>query len=563
MKGTVAVGGMALSPACLFLEGQADISARHVEDTGEELRRLRTASALCAGELSALIEDLRRGAAPDQAEILDFQLLLLEDDNYMGRIVGIVQGEGVNCEYAVACHSRLYREELAALDNPYLNERVADISDIEQRLLRALSRREKAAIPSTPVIAVAQDLTPSQVVELGHGKLEGIILEKGGLSSHCVILARSMGIPCIIGAAGVLARLEQGQPVLLDAEAGEVLPSPDEEATRRYRQYQEEKQRERQSLERFRQGTTATADGRTMRVYANITSQLEVPGILEQGGEGVGLLRTEMLYMERDTPPDEETQFALYSAIVQGLAGRPLIVRTLDVGGDKSIPYLSIPPEENPFLGYRAIRYCLDHPEIFKPQIAAILRAAALGPVRLMLPMVAAAGEVERAKEIIATVREELEDRGAATGPLPVGIMVETPAAAVVADQLAGLVDFFSIGTNDLTQYLFAADRNNARVASLNSYFQPALLRMVERVCRCAREKGIEVGICGQAGEVEQLIPLWVGMGVDELSVSIPSIPRVRRRISGCDTAACKELVGRVLEYTSEAEVRKEVERWS
>ena len=561
MKGTVAVGGMALSQACLFLEGQADVSPHHVENTDAELQRLQTASALCAGELSALIESLRQNAVADQAEILDFQLLLLEDENYMGRIAGIVQGEQVNCEYAVARHSRLYREELSALDNPYLNERAADISDIEQRLLRALSRRGKAALPSHPVIAVAQDLTPSQVVELGHGKLEGIILEKGGLSSHCVILARSMGIPCIIGAAGVLAQVEQGQPVLLDAEAGEIVPSPDEEAVRRYRQYQEAKQRERQSLEQFRCGKTATADGRTMKVYANITSHLEVPGILEQGGEGVGLLRTEMLYMEQDAPPDEETQFSFYSAIVKGLAGRPLIIRTLDVGGDKSIPYLGIPPEENPFLGYRAIRYCLDHPEIFKPQLAAILRAAALGPVRLMLPMVAAAGEVAQAKEIVAAVRRELEDRGTAAGPVPVGIMVETPAAAVMADQLAGLVDFFSIGTNDLTQYLFAADRNNPRVASLNSYFQPALLRMVERICRCAHEKGIEVGICGQAGEVEQLIPLWVGMGVDELSVSIPSIPRVRRRISRCDTAACRELAGRALACISEAEVRKEVEQ--
>lgn len=561
MKGTVAVGGMALSQACLFLEGQADVSPHHVENTDAELQRLQTASALCAGELSALIESLRQNAVADQAEILDFQLLLLEDENYMGRIAGIVQGEQVNCEYAVARHSRLYREELSALDNPYLNERAADISDIEQRLLRALSRRGKAALPSDPVIAVAQDLTPSQVVELGHGKLEGIILEKGGLSSHCVILARSMGIPCIIGAAGILAQVEQGQPVLLDAEAGEIVPSPDEEAVRRYRQYQEAKQRERQSLEQFRCGKTATADGRTMKVYANITSHLEVPGLLEQGGEGVGLLRTEMLYMEQDAPPDEETQFSFYSAIVKGLAGRPLIIRTLDVGGDKSIPYLGIPPEENPFLGYRAIRYCLDHPEIFKPQLAAILRAAALGPVRLMLPMVAAAGEVVQAKEIVAAVRRELEDRGTAAGPVPVGIMVETPAAAVMADQLAGLVDFFSIGTNDLTQYLFAADRNNARVASLNSYFQPALLRMVERICRCAHEKGIEVGICGQAGEVEQLIPLWVGMGVDELSVSIPSIPRVRRRISRCDTAACRELAGRALACISEAEVRKEVEQ--
>ena len=562
MKGTVAVGGMALSQAYLVIDRKTDVSAYRVEKTDEELQRLQAASARCAKELSALIEGLRQDADPEQAEILDFQLLLLEDENYMGQIVHTIQKEQINCEYAVAHHSRLYREELSALDNPYLNERVADISDIEQRLLQALSCREKATLPTAPVIAVAQDLTPSQVVELGHGKLEGIILEKGGLSSHCVILARSMGIPCIIGAAGVLAQVEQGMPLLLDGETGEIVLSPDDETVRSYRQYEEARRQELCSLEQFRQAKTMTADGKTMKVYANITTNLEVPGVLEQGGEGVGLLRTEMLYMERDAAPDEETQFALYSAIVKGLEGRPLIIRTLDVGGDKSIPYLGISPEENPFLGYRAIRYCLDHPEIFRPQLAAILRAAAFGPVQLMLPMIAATDEVERAKEAIDGVRRELKERGSATGPVSVGVLMETPAAAVMAEQLAEMVDFFSIGTNDLTQYLFAADRNNAQVAALNSYFQPALLRVVEHICRCAHEKGVEVGICGQAGEVEQLIPLWVGMGVDELSVSIPSIPRVRRRIKGCDTAACRELVERVLQCSSDTEVRKEVERW-
>lgn len=562
MKGTVAVGGMALSQAYLVIDRKTDVSAYRVEKTDEELQRLQAASARCAKELSALIEGLRQDADPEQAEILDFQLLLLEDENYMGQIVHTIQKEQINCEYAVAHHSRLYREELSALDNPYLNERVADISDIEQRLLQALSCQEKATLPTAPVIAVAQDLTPSQVVELGHGKLEGIILEKGGLSSHCVILARSMGIPCIIGAAGVLAQVEQGMPLLLDGETGEIVLSPDDETVRSYRQYEEARRQELCSLEQFRQAKTMTADGKTMKVYANITTNLEVPGVLEQGGEGVGLLRTEMLYMERDAAPDEETQFALYSAIVKGLEGRPLIIRTLDVGGDKSIPYLGISPEENPFLGYRAIRYCLDHPEIFRPQLAAILRAAAFGPVKLMLPMIAATDEVEQAKEAIDGVRRELKEGGSATGPVSVGVMMETPAAAVMAEQLAEMVDFFSIGTNDLTQYLFAADRNNAQVAALNSYFQSALLRVVEHICRCAHEKGVEVGICGQAGEVEQLIPLWVGMGVDELSVSIPSIPRVRRRIKGCDTAACRELVERVLQCSSDTEVRKEVERW-
>lgn len=271
--------------------------------------------------------------------------------------------------------------------------------------------------------------------------------------------------------------------------------------------------------------------------------------------------------MERTAPPDEAFQYDTYAKIVKGLGGRPLIVRTLDVGGDKHIPYLNIPEEENPFLGYRAIRYCLDHPDVFRVQIAAILRAAKYGPVQLMLPMIATVAEVGQARREIEAVRADLESRNIEAGEVSLGMMVETPAAAVMADQFARSVDFFSIGTNDLTQYLFAADRNNAKVASLNSYFQPALLRMIDHVCRSAHQSGIEVDICGQAGEVDELIPLWVGMGVDNLSVSIPSIARVRRTISRCDSMGCRALVEQALQFRTDDEVKKlmreEVAKWS
>lgn len=304
-----------------------------------------------------------------------------------------------------------------------------------------------------------------------------------------------------------------------------------------------------------------------MRVYANVATEAETAELLKQGGEGIGLMRTEMLYMERNTPPDEETQFRIYSKIVNDLQGRPVIIRTLDVGGDKHIPYLGIPEEENPFLGYRAIRYCLDNPEILRTQAAAVLRAAVHGPAQLMIPMISSVSELEQAKTIILETRAELQHQGIPCGDISIGMMVETPAAAVMADQFAKLVDFFSIGTNDLTQYLFAADRNNVKVAALNSYFQPALLRVLLHVCQCARDNGIEVDICGQAGEVNELIPLWVGMGVDNLSVSIPSIPRVRRTISQCDTALCRKLVDKAVQCSTSDEVQKligkEVAQWS
>ena len=567
MNGTIAVGGMALADVQIIAEQHTDVGRRTVEQTGAEEERLGTAVRLCGTALSELIRQLQEEGDSDHADILDFQLLLLEDDNYMGRIYRMIQEEQVNCEYAVSQCSQAYRDELAALDNPYLNERTADISDIEKRLLRALSRREGAPVRPGPKIAAALDLTPSQVVELGRQGLQGIVLEQGGLSSHCVILARSMNIPCMIGVAGLLGQLQDGQRLLLDAEHGRITVEPTLEQVQEFEQYQAAYRAEQAELERFRHAATVTADGRAMKVYANITSDLEVPELLKQGGEGVGLLRTELLYMERETPPDEETQYAAYSAIVSGLAGRPLIVRTLDVGGDKRIPYLNIPLEDNPFLGYRAIRYCLDHPEVFHPQLAAILRAAALSPVQLMLPMITTISEVERAREAIVQVRADLKERGIETGPVSLGMMVETPAAAVMADQFAGAVDFFSIGTNDLTQYLFAADRNNATVAALNSYFQPALLHMVDHICGCAHRHGIEVDICGQAGEMDELIPLWVGMGVDNLSVSIPSIPRVRRAISRCDAARCRRLADRALHCFSDQEVmdcvREEVRQWS
>lgn len=566
MNGTIAVSGMALAKVHLIAEQKKGQDARHIDQVDQELERLQNAASACVEELLALIDQVQRTADMESAEILDFQVLLLEDDNYIGRIRRTVQSEQVNCEYAVSKCSEIYREELSALDNPYLNERTADITDIERRLLRVLSGGSQEHGAGRAQIVAAVDLTPSQVIELGRNELKGIVLEKGGLSSHCVILARSMNIPCMIGVTGILERLAEGQMLLLDAVSGEIIPEPCREQIDRYKQFETAARAEWESLETYRHMESVTSDGKPMKVYANITSAPEVKALLEQGGEGVGLLRTEMLYMERTAPPDEAFQYKMYSEIVKGLQGRPLIIRTLDVGGDKHIPYLNIPEEDNPFLGYRAIRYCLDHPEVFHVQLAAILRAAAYGPVQLMLPMISTVEEVKRAREAVEIVKEELSERGVRTGDVLLGMMVETPAAAVMADCFAQAVDFFSIGTNDLTQYLFAADRNNAKVAALNSYFHPALLRMIDHVCSCAHRNGIEVDICGQAGEVDGLIPLWVGMGIDNLSVSVSSIPRVRRTISRCNTGVCKELAERALRMCSGGEVKhmieEETEKW-
>ncbi len=557
MKGTIAVKGMAMADVYPVCEIKGNIRAQKMEDVEVELKKLDEAKKGCMESLTRLIEKLQNETDKESAEILDFQLLLLEDDNYFGAIREIVKAQKVNCEYAIVSQSESYRSELAALDNPYLNERTADITDLERRLLNVLSGGMEHDMEDGSWIVAAEDLTPSQVVELGKKRLKGIILEKGGLSSHCVILARSMNIPCMIGVKGALGKMKKGEKVLLDCIDGEVIIRPDKEALKKYLDYCEKMDEEKADLERFKHRETKTKDGKDMKVYANVSSETEIEELKNQGGEGVGLMRTEMLYMERNKAPDEETQYQIYSKIAKELEKDPLIIRTLDVGGDKHISYLNIPAEDNPFLGYRAIRYCLDHPEIFKSQLSAILRAGVCGTVKMMIPMVSDLSEIKRTRDMIDEVKQELDMAGIKHGDMAVGMMVETPSAAVMADRFAKVVDFFSIGTNDLTQYLFAADRNNEKVASLNSYYHPALLRMIDHISRCAHENEIEVDICGQAGEVEELIPLWVGMEIDNLSVSIPSIPRVRRAISCCSFEKCRELVKQVLHFSSDKEVIK------
>ncbi|MDD2971161.1 MAG: phosphoenolpyruvate--protein phosphotransferase [Lachnospiraceae bacterium] len=570
MKGTVAVSGKVLAKAYLIKKQRYQTQKQQVDCVEEELQKLEVRKKKCQASLERLIEQLQNSTDAQSAEILDFQLLLLEDHNYMGKIQRMIKQDHVNCEYAISESSECYRQELAALDNAYLNERVGDIYDLEQRLLGSLEEDTDKQFMSEPSIVIAEDLTPSQVAEYGKQNLRGIILEKGGLSSHCVILARSMDIPCMIGVEGILKeaaeKVSEDTLVYLDAVQGEICLSPDHTAIEAYETYRKKKEEEDIQLENYRKEFTRTQDGKSMKVYGNISSRLEIEELLKQGGEGIGLFRTEILYMENPQEPDEDSQFAVYAEIVRTLGNRPVIIRTLDVGGDKKIPYLHIPEEENPFLGYRAIRYCLDHEELYRKQIAAILRASTCGNVQIMLPMISTLSEVEHAKEFIGKVKEALIAEHRDVRDVQVGIMIETPAAAIMADKMAEHVDFFSIGTNDLTQYLYAADRNNANVAYLNSYYNPALLRMMRYVVESAHKHHIEVDICGQAGEVEELIPIWVGMGIDNLSVSVPSIPKVRRMISHCNPKSCQQLLDQVIQLETDREVedviREEVSKW-
>lgn len=560
MKGIIAADGKAYASAFLVRVPEITVTQEKISDPQAEYDCFLRAKERCSEHLEKLIDEASPDIADGSGEILDFQLLLLEDTDYLDTIAGYILNDHWNAVYAVSEASRAYQDELRSMDdNPYLQDRALDVGDLAKQLLCELLMIDAdLREPDEKYIAVAKDLSPSQVASMNAEKLSGIILENGSLTEHAVIIAKSRGIPCLINVSGLMDRVKNGQKVLLDCFQGQVFENPSPCAIDDYNCYRRLQEQENEQLEHYRSCRTATTDGTVMKIFANIASWQETSELMAQGGEGVGLFRTELAFMnERSAPPTQEEQFGIYRRTAETLEGRPVIIRTLDVGGDKEIDYLGIPHEANPFLGYRAIRYCLDHEELFRTQLAAIVRASAYGKVAVMFPMISTVDEITRAREILDSVREELRRNEVAFDEqMKVGMMMETPAAAFDAKRFAGLVDFFSIGTNDLTQYLFAADRMNPSVSNLNTYFQPGLLRCVNHIVRCAHEAGIEVDICGQAGEVPELVPLWVGMHVDALSVSIPMIPKVRRRICNLCKSECEKLLNDVLQMDTSAQVR-------
>jgi phosphotransferase system enzyme I (PtsI) len=554
--GTGVVDGIAIQRIFVFATQPRETGPSVPLGVKEECTRFAEAVRLSQSQLEKIATKIKRDAGEEAAGILEYQLLILEDDDFLGKIRGGIEA-GQGSEAAVRAVCTEYAEFFRRVDNDYLKQRCIDILDIQKRLLDALGGRVDLTALGREVIVAASDLTPSQVAGMESAWVKGILLENGGASSHSIILARSLSIPCIIGLGGLIDSLHGDETVIMDGATGEVIVDPSDEQAQRYRLERAVYEKNKDLLRDYIEREPVTLDGRRIGVYANISSPAETAPLLAHGGEGVGLLRTELLYMNFEETPSREAQYGVYAGIAKALEGRPLVVRTLDVGGDKHIEYLGIEPEENPFLGYRAIRYCLDHPALFREQIAAILMAAGAGDVRVMFPMIATVDELLRARDLVEDVRREFAARGAVFREIPVGMMVEVPSVALMAEAFARHVDFFSIGTNDLTQYLFAADRNNKKVACLNNSFHPALLRCVAHVCAAARASGIEVEICGQAGEVPALIPLWIAMGVSGLSVSIPALPLVRKVICETDAAQAERDLEAVLAMESaEAVIR-------
>jgi len=556
--------GIALGPA-VVLGQQLPVAERIlIQDVASEQARLDQALIQTQAELATLAASLAERAGPDEAGILTAQRLMLADAALRSATTAQIATEGVTAAWAWQCQIERLLAAYAILADEYLRRRAADVRDVGNRVLRHLLSSQAALPPlPTPSILVADELTPSATATLDPTVVLGIVTATGGATGHAAIIARSLGIPAVTSAAAVRL-IQSGQIIALDGSSGELWLDPDAAtqaliAARRTRWLQQ-----RDAAQTLAREPAITRDGRRIEVAANISSAAEVAAAVAAGAEGVGLFRTEFLFMGRTAAPDEETQFQAYRAAAVALGEQPLLIRTLDVGGDKALPYLDIPAEANPFLGWRGIRYCLDQPGLFRTQLRAILRAGYGHQVQVMFPMVSTAAEVQQARRLLQEEQQALGAAGIATAEhLAVGIMVETPAAVLNARQLAGVVDFFSIGTNDLTQYLMAADRGNSRVAALIDPLQPPVIAAMAQIAAAAQMAQIWVGVCGEIAGDPLVTPLLLGLGIDELSMNAPAIGAVKALIRRLDHAATVDFAHYLLTLPDAKAVRTALQRFA
>ena len=557
LKGIPASPGVAIGPAALYRPRPPEVVVRPIDDAAGEWRRLQQAVAAARDEIDALHRRAVAQVGPDEAAIFEAHLLFLQDPLLVEATRDRIYADKINAEAAwqrqTAAMAATYRD----MADDYMRARAADVEDVAQRVLRGLMGVAPPSLDfAAPAILIAADLTPSDTARLDRERVLAVCTELGGATAHSAILARALGIPAVVGLGHAVWQVAEGQRVAVDGDAGTLWPRPDEgqvaELTARRAAWLDGQRRDKAAG----QGAAVTPDGHRVEIAANVGSPNDVAPALEFGAEGVGLFRTEFLFMDRTAAPSEEEQFEAYRRAARAAGGRPLIIRTLDVGGDKPLPYLDLGEEANPFLGWRAIRFCLERPDVFMPQLRAILRASAPedGPrnVKLMLPMIGAPGEVHAARAMLAAAQAELRAAGMAYDEkMEVGIMIEVPSAVAVADQLARAVDFFSIGTNDLTQYVMAADRGNARVAELANAFQPAVLRLVRDAARAAHDAGIWIGMCGELAGNPLAAPVLVGLGLDELSMSAPSIPAVKAAVRRFSLAEARRIAAEALALDS------------
>ncbi|NGQ95258.1 phosphoenolpyruvate--protein phosphotransferase [Brevibacillus sp. SYP-B805] len=556
-KGIGAAPGYAIGPAFLLLEEKIEVQKRTIPqaEIEREVKRFSDHTSLAIEELEALRESTRQKMGEKQAEIFSAHILLLQDPEFIGAIEAKIRTEAVNAEAALQEVADSFIALFDSMDDEYMRERAADIRDIRNRLLRKLTGAKTASLDdfNEPVILLAHDLTPSDTAQLDRSKVSAFATDIGGRTSHSAIMARSMDIPAVVGLKEITANVKPGDILILDGSEGLVYVNPSPDLVAAYKAKAERESAQKVLLQQLKDEPSVTADGARVELVANIGNPQDAVLAKEYGAEGVGLYRTEFLYMGRSALPTEDEQFQAYKAVAETFGGtQPVVIRTLDIGGDKELPYLNLPKEMNPFLGYRAIRLCLDRTEMFKTQLRAILRASAFGNIKMMYPMISSLHELRQANQLLAEVKEELAREGIAYNPtMEVGIMIEIPSAAMIADQLVKEVDFFSIGTNDLIQYTIAVDRMNEKISHLYQPFHPAVLRLIQHVIQAAHSAGKWVGMCGEMAGNLTAIPLLLGMGLDEFSMSASSILRARHLVKQLDKGRMKEIARHVMTLDS------------
>ncbi len=558
-KGTGASAGIGIGNAVIVEEKELVIKRETINDPDQEIQRFKGALEESMKQTEALAADLEKRVGEKEAEILKGHIMLLSDPMLVGEIQNNIQNEKVNAEFAIETVCTMYADMFASMGDELMQQRATDMRDIKTRMQKVLLGVESVDIASLPegTVIVAKDLTPSMTAGINPANVSGIVTELGGRTSHSAILARALEIPAVVALSGILDNVSNGDALVLDGTEGTVLVNPEEPVLKEYQDKREAFLKEKKELEQYIGKPSVTKDGVKVEVVANIGKPEDVDKVLQYDGEGVGLFRTEFLFMDRDSMPTEEEQFEAYRKVAVAMDGKPVIIRTLDIGGDKEIPYMGLKKDENPFLGYRAVRFCLDRKDdVYRPQLRALLRASAYGNIKIMIPLVTCIEEYRQVKALVHEIMAELDKEGIAYNKnIDLGIMVETASASLIADIFAKEVDFFSIGTNDLTQYTMSVDRGNDKVSYLYSTFNPAVLRSIKRIITCAREAGIMVGMCGEAASDPMMIPLLLAFGLNEFSMSPSAILRARKMITQYSTKELQEVADKAMSFATTAEV--------
>ncbi|MBR2186510.1 MAG: phosphoenolpyruvate--protein phosphotransferase [Lachnospiraceae bacterium] len=532
--GKAVFGGIAVGLASVYRKKDSTVEKRKVEDSQKEWERFEEAVETAKEELQALYDRVAEEAGEESAMVFEVHQMMLEDDDYLESIEDMIKEENLNAEYAVSATGDSFAEMFSEMEDEYMQGRAADIKDVSSRVVRILSGgADETAKSDVPVILLADDLAPSETVQLDKSKILSFVTRFGSTNSHTSILARTMNIPALIGVD--FPEDADMKEAIVDGFVGKLILEPDEKTLEHYRELLKKEEEKRELLEKLKGKENKTIDGREIRLFANIGSVSDVSEVLKNDAGGIGLFRSEFLYLESSDYPTEEEQFKAYKTVAEKMEGREVIIRTLDIGADKSCDYFGIEKEDNPALGYRAIRICLDRTDVFKTQLRAIYRASRFGCIGIMFPMIISVGEVKQIKEIVEEVKASLKEEGHEFGEVELGIMVETPAAVFMSEELAEEVDFFSIGTNDLTQYTLAIDRQNARLEKINDPHHPAVLRAIETTIKNGHKHGAWVGICGELAADTSLTETFLRMGVDELSVSPSRVLSVRDAIRKTD----------------------------